>query len=185
MSLKKEKSGRGRLKFLLRRVYHATETEERKAERFITNTLYKSDSGSYSLKLLPVPDCIENICSMPNCDKPAICMIDYGNDNYRTICESHLRDQFPERKLVQERALMTPSVEQAIKANAFEWQPQGKNDNWYKIRGVNIIGDCQHPLPKKVIKDRFYVLMSEVLEDNPQLVDGEYIKEEKKLIIWI
>jgi hypothetical protein len=173
------------MKFLLRRVFHATETEKKKAERYTTNTIFKSDYESHSLKILSVPDMIENVCSMPNCSNPAFCMVDFGNENFRTMCIDHLRQQFPDQKLCQEKCLMVPSIEQAVKGNAFEWQPQGKNDNWYKIRGGNISPDSQQRLSKKEIKDRFNDIMSKVLEDEPQLLDGEYQKEDKKLVILV
>ena len=153
------------MKLVLRRVFHASETELKKSERYTTNTSFESEFSNQKLNLLPVPEFVESACSMPNCDKSAICMVDFGNNNFRLMCVEHLNQQFPPQKAKKEKVLVVPSIEQAIRGNAFEWQPQGKNDNWYKIRGPSLIPDSQQRLTKKEIKDRFYEIMSKILED--------------------
>lgn len=80
--------------------------------------------------------------------------------------------------------MIVPSVDQAVKGNAFEWQIQGK-DEWYKIKGVGITWDSTQRLSVVEIKRRWDEIMYQVVSDNPQLVDADYIKEEKKLIVFV
>jgi DNA-directed RNA polymerase subunit RPC12/RpoP len=162
---------------MLRRVRHSTETEKKKAERFITNSFFVNETGR-PIVLLPVSEFVENKCKV--CGKEGLGM----NEHMYIYCSECLSKLFRESKLVKEKVLLVPSVEQAVKGNAFEWQPQG-NDNWYKVKGSSIIPNSQQRLTKKELMERYNEVMIKVLEDEPQLVDGDYQKEEKKLILLL
>lgn len=165
------------MKLLIRRVQHIHESELKKSERFTTNRFYKPETVS-SQVLYPIPDMVEPKCW---CGKDGMVMTENGS----VLCSEHLMKAVGETKLMEEKSLTIPSVDQAVKGNAFEWQPQGK-ECWYKVKGSNIKADSQARLPKDEIQKRFNEIMAQVLEDDsPQLVDGDYTKEDKKLIIQV
>ena len=168
------------MKIILKRLTHRTD-EKKTAERYIMNTIYQHEYNHETKTLYPLPECIEQNCSMPNCQRPAICMDEY----FRIYCGLCISNQFPEQKMVQEKVLIVPSVTQNVLGNAFEWQIQGKNDSWYKIRGCNIKYDSTQRLSTIEIKKRWEELMVEVLEDNPELCEAEYDKETKILTIFL
>lgn len=164
------------MKFLLRRVQHAQESELKKSERYTINRFYKPE-GIISKLLYPIPDIVESKCW---CGKDGITMDENGN----VLCSEHLTEIMGETKFMEEKTLTIPSVDQAVKGNAFEWQPQGK-DCWYKVKGSNIKADSSARLPREEIQKRFNEIMAQILEDSPQLVDGDYDKENKKLVILV
>lgn len=164
---------------MIRRLTHRTD-EKKIAERYIINTTFKNN---YSNKILlyPIPDFIEDKrCMCPSCNKEGICM----SDKYFIFCGSCASNQFENSTLNQEKTLIVPSVTQAKNGNAFEWNIQGKTE-WYKIRGVNIICDSTQRLSSVEIKTRFDELIMKVLEDNTELCEAEYDKEEKQLTIYV
>lgn len=177
MFTKKEDSGEYLVKILLRRVLHQTDTEKKKAERYITNSIFVNEAGK-RICLYPISEFMDNKCKVCGNDG---CGMD---DNMEVYCGKCLCKLFGKSELVKEKALMVPSVEQAVRGNAFEWQPQGK-DNWYKVRGTNLIPDTLIRLSKKEVMERWTEIMSKVLEDDPQLVEGEYDKENKLLVIYV
>ena len=164
------------MKFLIRRIQHTQESELKKSERFTMNRFYKPEAF-ISKVLYPIPDMVEPKCW---CGKDGIVMTEDGC----VLCPEHLMKSVGETKFTEEKTLTIPSVDQAVKGNAFEWQPQGK-DCWYKIKGSNINADSPARLPKEEIQKRFNEIMAQVLEDSPQLVDGDYDKENKKLVILV
>lgn len=164
------------MKILLRRVFHIAETEKKKAERYITNCYFENKIGR-SITLYPISEFIENKC---HCGKEGIGM----DETMCVYCSVCLNKLLGETKLIKEKALMVPSVEQAVKGNAFEWQPQGK-DNWYKVRGSSLIPDTTSRITKKELTERWTELMSKVLEDDPQYVEAEYDKDNKQLRVFI
>lgn len=156
---------------------HQNETEKKKSERYITNSFYDNQTGR-PVTLYPVSEFVENKCKV--CGKEGL-----GMDEHMAVyCGECLGKLFRESKLVKERALMVPSIEQAVKGNAFEWQPQG-NENWYKVRGTSLIPDTMSRLTRKEVMERWTDIMSKVLEDDPQQVEGDYDKENKLLVIFV
>jgi hypothetical protein len=169
------------MKIMIKRIIHSTETEQKTAERYTINTTFKNDYGNYSMLLLPIPDFIEAECSMPECNKKAICM---DSKSLRTFCSDCLNNQFPPQKMVQEKTLAVPSVGQAVRGNAFEWQLLGKSE-WYKVRGNNIVWASKERISDLEMEQRWNDVMYKVLSDNPQIVEADYIREEKKLVILV
>jgi hypothetical protein len=164
------------MRFLIRRVQHQQESDLKKSERYILNHFYKPEI-IFSTILYPIPDMVESKCW---CGNEGIAM----NENMKVLCSKHLIDAIGKTKLSEEKTLVVPSIDQAVKGNAFEWQPQGK-DVWYKIKGTNIRVDSTLSLPREEIQKRFVEIMSQVLSDDTQLVDGDYDKDNKKLVILV
>jgi hypothetical protein len=106
------------------------------------------------------------------------------SDKYFVFCGTCASNQFENPIINQEKVLIVPSVDQAVRGNAFEWQIQGK-DEWYKVKGSGISWDSTQRLSVVEIKKRWDEIMYQVLSDIPQLVDGDYKKEDKKLIIFV
>jgi hypothetical protein len=162
------------IKIILRRLTHKTD-EKKIGERYILNTVYESEK--HNLLLYPIPEFVEPKCSCGNVGFAV--MFDF-----KVYCKNCINNILGNTKVVQEKVLIVPSVDQAVKGNAFEWQIQGK-DEWYKIKGVGITWDSTQRLSVVEIKRRWDEIMYQVVSDNPQLVDADYIKEEKKLIVFV
>jgi ribosomal protein S27AE len=145
------------------------------------NTIYKTDYKSKML-IYPIPEFIEDKrCRCPSCNNIG----EFMCDKYFIFCGKCLTNQFENPTLTQDKVLVVPSVDQAVRGNAFEWQIQGKED-WYKVKGSNITWDSTQRLSVVEVKKRWDEIMYQVLSDNPQLVDAEYVKEEpKKLVIYV
>jgi hypothetical protein len=166
-----------KLRVLLRRVIHKeSETERKKAERFTTNKVFEGEK-KVSITLYPIPDFIERKCS---CGKEGIGM----DENMIVRCVGCIDEVVGKSKLIEYKVLVIPSIAQAVKGNAFEWQVQG-NEQWYKVKGTNIIPDSKQSLPKEEIQKRFLEMMGKVLADDPQLVDADYSKDDKRLIVYV
>lgn len=169
------------MKIMLKRLTHRTD-EKKIAERYIINTIYKTEYKSQML-LYPIPEFIEDKrCMCPSCNNEGEFMWEKGCFIFCGKCASN---QFENPILTQDKVLIVPSVDQAVRGNAFEWQIQGK-DEWYKVKGSNINWDSTQRLSIVEIKKRWDEVMYQVLSDNPQLVEAEYIKDEpKKLVIYV
>ena len=164
------------MKFILRRLRHRGESEQKIADRYTVNTTYDPNC-KHELLLYPVPEFVDNKCS---CGKEGFAVM----FDFKVYCRDCINNILGNTKINQEKVLIVPSVDQAVKGNAFEWQPQGK-DEWYKVRGSGIGWDSEQRLSVVEIKKRWDEIMYQVLSDNPQLVEGEYEKENKKLIIFV
>jgi ribosomal protein S27AE len=163
----------------LKRLTHRTD-EKKTAERYILNTVYKTECKNQML-LYPIPDFIEDKrCMCPSCNNEGAFM----SDKYFVMCGSCASNQFENPILTQDKVLIVPSVTQAKNGNAFEWNIQGKTE-WYKIRGVNITCDSTQRLSTLEIKNRFDELMIKILEDNIELCEAEYDKDNKQLKIYV
>jgi len=164
------------MKLIIRRVQRSQETELKKSERYTTNQFYNPEK-QISLVMYPIPDVVEPKCK---CGGDGVAM----DETMKVLCEKCIGKLLGKSTKQEERVLVVPYIEQAVKGNAFEWQPQGK-ETWYKIKGTNIRGVSTLSLPKEEIQNRFEEMMSKVLNDDPQLVDAEYDKDTKKLSIVV
>ncbi len=164
------------MKLLIRRVQHSQESELKKSERYTTNRFY-SPEKQISVVLYSIPDVVETKCKC-GCDGVAM------DETMKVLCEKCIDKLLGKCTKQEEHVLVVPFIEQAVKGNAFEWQPQGK-ETWYKIKGMNIVALSNMSLPKEEIKNRFDEIMSKVLNDDPQLVDADYDKDNKKLILFV
>jgi ribosomal protein S27AE len=168
------------IKIMLKRLTHRTD-EKKIAERYIMNTIYKTEYKTQML-IYPIPDFIEDKhCRCPSCNNEGEFMWEKG---CFIFCGKCLSNQFENPILTQDKVLIVPSVTQAKNGNAFEWNIQGKTE-WYKIRGVNITCDSTQRLSTLEIKNRFDELMVKILEDNIELCDAEYDKDNKQLKIYV
>jgi hypothetical protein len=163
------------MKIILKRLTHKTD-EKKIAERYILNTTYEPDINQ-QLLVYPIPEFIDPKCS---CGKEGFGMVDY-----KVYCKDCLNNIVGNIKMKQEKTLVCPSVTQNKNGNAFEWQIQGKNEAWYKIRGINITCDSNQRLSIAEINRRFDELMLKILEDNAELCDAEYKKETKILTVYV
>ena len=170
------------IKMTIRRLRHRIENEQKVAERYILNTVYKSEYKNQML-LYPIPEFIEDKhCRCPSCNNEGEFMWEKG---CFIFCGKCLSNQFENPTLTQDKVLIVPSVDQAVRGNAFEWQIQSK-DEWYKVKGSSITWDSTQRLSMVEIKKRWDEIMYQVLSDIPQIVEAEYIKDEpKKLIIYV
>jgi hypothetical protein len=158
----------------LRRVVHKKDTEKKKQERYTNNNFFVPEKEK-SIIIYPIPEPCECLCG-----KPAIGM----TSEFSFVCKECIEGLMKNTTIKQEKVLTVPSIDQATKGNAFEWQPEGK-EQWYKINGSNITAGATISLSKEEIKKRFDNIMYEVLKDNPQICEGEYHKEDKKLVIFV
>jgi len=162
-------------KMIIRRLTHKAD-EQKIADRYILNTTYEPNE-KHNLLLYPIPEFVDPKCK---CGEVGFAVM----ADFQVYCINCITNILGNTKMNQEKTLIVPSVDQAKNGNAFEWNIQGK-DEWYKIRGTGIIYDSTQRISIIEIKKRFDEIIYNILCDNPQIVDADYIKEEKKLIIFV
>jgi hypothetical protein len=155
---------------------------EQAPERFITNYTFVN-KRNISLKVYPIKDATkESKCSKcKNADAKFVCEI---GTELAALCPSCMNELVQPSELTQEKALVFPSLEKSVRSSAFEWSPNS-GESWYKIHGRNLMIDTTIVRPEAEKKQKFLDIMELILLGQPQVVDCEYNKDEKKLTIFV
>lgn len=101
------------MKLLLRRVQHLQESEQKKSERFTINRFFNPEK-QISVVLYPIPDVVESKCK---CGGDGVAM----DETMKVLCEKCTNNLLGKCFKQEERVLVVPFIEQAVKGNAFEW----------------------------------------------------------------
>jgi hypothetical protein len=151
-------------------------TKSRHKERMIETLSFKSEVGG-SVRISPIPEFVKDP-SCKFCNKPATVL-----SGINFSCSNCLNLLIGKSKLVSKEELFSPSIKHAIFITIFEWSTN--NETWYRLKGSNIVPDSTSIISDEELHRRFHNLMIEVITGNPQEVEADYEKTEKKLKVFV